>query len=235
MYKKRTWKAGDYLVVRKNHSGRYPKGNRRPKANPTAETVQRQNEKQRAERLQLLIMANFVPGDLFVDLTYTRDTRPEDMAEAKKELAKFMRKLRAWAQKKGQELKWIAATERGSRGGCHHHLLVNHIPGISQAISELWEKGHAKLQHLYADGAYEQLAEYIGKASTKEEAFGTRYTRSRNLIVPPEKVEIVKASTFAEEPKAPAGYVLLKDTITNGINPATGYPYQRYVCRRAKE
>lgn len=234
MYKKKTWTAGEYIIVKKHHSARYPGKTRRPKAEPTKESVSRHNDKMRAERLQLIIMANFGPGDLFVDLTYRKDRRPESIQEARAELKAFLRRIRMWAKKKGSEIRWIAATERGSRGGCHHHLLIGYIEGIAQAVSEMWVKGHPGFKHLYSEGAYESLAEYITKPETKDGTFGTRYSRSRNLVIPEPKVERISAITFSREPKAPRGYYIIKDSVTEGVNPSTGYLYQRYIMRRIR-
>lgn len=236
MYKKTVWQAGEYRIIKKSHSYRYPGGKRGRREKRTPEAMERENRKRRRDSLQLLILANFKKGDLWITLPYSREQRPESITEAKDRFRRFIRKLGAICKKRGQEIKWIVTTERGSRGGCHHHLIINSIPGITELIAELWQYAKKVIsEHLYEDGQFESLAEYIIKSETKEDGSGTYYSRSRNLIVPEPKTEIVGAKTFYDEPKAVKGYELLKDSITNGTNPFTGYPYQRYIMKKVRQ
>lgn len=232
MYILRTWKAGDYIVIKKSHQ-RGAEGKKRPRGKKEAETSEaaaRYNLKMKTERIQMLIMANFVPGDLFITLTYAKEKRPADLKEAKKDFSVFMRRLKDRMKKKGADLKWIVTTEVGSRGACHHHLVINYVPGILEAIREFWDHSNTpKIEHLYEDGAFRKLAEYMAKVGEDKKA--GRYSRSRNLIVPGMKEELVEADTWQEEPRAKKGYIVLKDSIENGVNPFTGSRYQRYVMQ----
>lgn len=235
MYKRTVWQAGEYRITKKSHSYRYPGGKRGRREKRTPEAMERENRKQRRDRLQLLILANFQKGDLWITLPYQKEQRPESIEEAKDRFRRFIRKLGTAFRKLGYEICWIVTTERGKRGGCHHHMIINNLPGITELISELWP--YAKkviIEHLYEDGEYESLAEYIIKTETKEDGSGTYYSRSRNLIVPEGKTEIIEAKTFYDEPKPVKGYEILKDSITNGTNPFTGYPYQRYIMKKIR-
>jgi len=233
MYKRTVWQAGDYRIIKKSHSYRYPGGKRGRRGKRTPEAMERENRKQRKEKLQLLILANFQKGDLWITLPYRKERRPASVAEAKDCFRRFIRKLGAAYRKQGQEIRWIVTTERGSRGGCHHHLIINNLPGITERISELWTYAQKVIsEHLYEDGEFESLAEYVIKTETKEDGSGTYYSRSRNLIVPEGKTEVIGARTFHDEPKAVKGYELLKGSIESGVNPLTGYPYQRYIMKK---
>lgn len=234
MYKKWVWDAGDYQVVKKGHSGRYPGKSRGKKEKQTSAAVQTYNRKLRREKVQLLIMANFAPGDLYVTLTYRKDReRPASLEEAKKCLSVFLRKLKAWYRKKGMEMKWIGVAERGSKGACHHHIILNRVPGLHDMIDELWTWGHPQVVRLYEEGAFEKLAEYIIKAEGKNrEDPGSRYSRSRNLLMPQPKEEVISAVSFTSDPKPVKGYYLIKETVENGENPLNGHRYQRYVMKK---
>ena len=235
MYKRTVWDAGDYRIIKKSHSFRHPGGKRGKREQRTPEAVERENRKRRRNTLQLLILANFQRGDIWITLPYEKDKRPESVAEAKERFRAFIRKLRAVYRKQGQEIRWIATTERGSRGGCHHHMIINNLPGMTETISRLWPYAKKTIsEHLYEEGEFAQLAEYVVKAETKEDGSGTNYSRSRNLIVPEAKTEIVSAKTFYDEPKPVKGYELMKNSIENGTNPFTGYPYQRYIMKRIR-
>lgn len=235
MYKKTVWEAGDYRIVKKCHSFRHPGGKRGKRQRRTPEAVQRENEKQRKQLLQILILANFQRGDLWVTLPYAREKRPDTVQEAKERFRAFIRKLRDSYRREGMEIRWIVTTERGKRGGCHHHLIINNLPGLTERIANLWTWAKKTIsEHLYEDGEFEKLAEYVVKSETKENVSGTNYSRSRNLIVPEAKTEIVGAKTFYEEPRAVKGYEILKNSIENGTNQFTGFPYQRYIMKKVR-
>ena len=235
MYKRTIWEAGDYRIIKKSHSFRHPGGKRGQREKRTPEAMERENRKRRRDSLQILILANFRKGDLWITLPYQKEMRPDTIAEAKERFRRFIRKLGQAYRKKGMEIKWIVTTERGSRGGCHHHLVINNLPGITELISELWQYAKKVIcEHLYEDGQFESLAEYIIKSETKEDGSGTYYSRSRNLITPAPKTEVVGAKTFSEEPKAVKGYELVKDSVINGTNPFTGFSYQRYILKRIR-
>jgi len=234
-YRKITYTAGPYKAVEKSHTRRLKGGPRAKKEAETSEAVRAENHRRRIRLCQLLIMANFQPGDLFLDLTYEKSKRPEDIQEAKQIFREFMRKLKRKAKKAGLETKWIMTTEKGERGACHHHVIINDEPRIQRWITELWNKGVVHFQHIYDPGdGFMRLAEYMVKQAKAGEQVGVSYSRSRNLIVPQAKEEIVEnTGTWRPDPKPEKGYVILKETIRNGVNQVTGYPWQRYVMVKA--
>ena len=71
----------------------------------------------------------------------------------------------------------------------------------------------------------------VVKKETKEESGWATYTRSRNLITPVPKKKIIKRKRWATDPKPKKGYYIVKDSIVNGFNPVTDYPYQHYTMR----
>ena len=235
-YIKKEWRLGKVIQVEQHFPGNYgaPGQPREAKQKRTPEQIARQNQTNRAKKIQRLILANFNEGDWHLVLKYKPGQRPADYEEAQKELKKFLIKMRNSYKKAGYEFKYIAVTERGKKGqALHHHLVIEDIPELTtRMIKQTWP-GMMSLTDLYEDGDYKKLAEYIVKAETKEEAEAGKatYSRSRNLVIPKPKVKKMKKRIWPEEPKAKKGYYIEKDSIVNGINPVTGYPYQYYSMR----
>lgn len=239
IYRKVIYDMGVIRQIEKSFPANYgaPGEKREKKQKRTPEDVRRQNERNRWKRVQRIILANFHEGDWHLILKYTKGTNPEDYKEAKKHLKKFIEKMRAAYKKAGVPFKWIAVTERGKKGKIlHHHLIIEDIEedGIRTVdlVKQIWRHGGQFFSSLYEDGDYEQLAEYIVKSETKEECGWCTYSRSRNLIVPQAKVEIVRRRKWKNPPAAPKGWYVVKDSIWNGINPVTGYPVQHYTLKK---
>lgn len=230
---------GDVIQIEKSYPGNYgaPGQKREKKKKKTPEDIRRQNERNRWRRMQRIILANFKEGDWHLILKYRPEERPDTYEEAKAHLKKFFDRIRRAYKKAGIQFKWIAVTERGKRGQVlHHHLVIEDIrrEGIEtvKLVKELWPYGNEFFVSLYEDGEYEKLAEYLVKAETKEECGWCTYSRSRNLIVPEPKVEIVFHRRWRNPPVAPRGWYVVKDSIWNGKNPVTGQPVQHYSIKR---
>ena len=130
-------------------------------------------------------------------------------------------------------MKWMLHTEIGSRGGVHHHLVINRIPDADLIMRRAWEKGGVHIDLLYDEGGLRKLAEYLSKMPDEENKLReSRYSCSRNLKIPVAEVKIYKRKTWKDEPKPPKGYYLDKETYHEGINPVTGYKYRRYILIR---
>lgn len=209
---------------------------RGPRRKRTPEDIERQNKTNREKKVQRLILANFHEGDWHLVLKYKKELRPESLAEAKKQVQKFLTDMRKAYKKAGYQFKYIYVTERGKQGACHHHLIIEDIaePGLNtkKMVMKHWQYGSKAFIPLYEDGEFENLAEYIVKKETKEEAEGCTYSRSRNLIVPEPQREIIHRRRWQQEPRPEKGWYIIPDSIVNGFNPVTGYPYQHYTMRR---
>lgn len=230
-YIKTTYNLGHSMEVEKVFSGRYgkriPNGER---VNPTTEEMAKINERNAAKKLRRKIARNFEPGDYHMTLTY-RDS-PPDKEEAARLLTKFLRNLKYWWSKWGAELKYIKVTEYKNKR-IHHHVIINQVEGGLQKIRELW-KGGVYCSLLYADGGYENLANYLVKETrlTMKEMDAPsklRYSCSRNLIEPEKHTEIIQAEKWAGTPTPPKGYWIPKDSVVNGVSERTGRMYQYYT------
>lgn len=239
MYIKNEYHLGRVIQVEQYYPANYgaPGKPRAPKRNRTSDEIARQNRTNREKKIQRLILANFKEGDWHLILKYKPDDRPATYDEAQNLLKTFLARMRREYKKQGQQFKYIAVTERGKKGqALHHHLVIEDIPGLTlELVKKLW-KGFKNFIDLYEDGDFENLAEYIVKIETKEEAQKGKatYSRSRNLIIPKPRRKKMLRRRWPEEPKAKKGYEVDKRTVVSGINPVTGYPWQHYTLRRIR-
>lgn len=234
MYMHKIQKAGDYVLIKNYTPIGGESGKRRKKEKPTTESRKKLNDKKRAERIQLLILANFDKG-FHIILDYPIAERPETYEEADKNLTKFLHKMSRKYKKQQKKFKYLATTERGKRrAALHHHMIVDNTPGIVDDLTAEWGN-HVKAFKMYEDGAYKDLADYFVKAETKEEltAGKSRFHRSRNLITPSERTE-KRDGSFNQEPKAPEGYRIIKGSLKNGYNERVGVRYQSYLLKKDK-
>lgn len=231
MYERKKYIFDDSIEVEEKHSARYgaPGMKRERKKKVTPELMAKQNQRGKEKKVRRLIKWNFKIYDYWMTLTYREGLRPPDMETAKKDLQRFLRKLKSVYKKQGIDFKWIATTEIGSKGGVHHHLIINRIPGIDIQVAKCWEKGRAHLTMLYEEGGFKELAEYIVKKTGKLDPQDKRYSRSRNLVQKEPVKQLMKRSTFEKTIKVPQGYYLDKESIIEGVNQITGYPYRHYM------
>ncbi|MCC5467655.1 rolling circle replication-associated protein [Pelosinus baikalensis] len=230
-YIKETYITGAVTEVTKKFTFTY-KGKatkRSPKTKETPESQKKQNEGIAIKKLRRLINANFGYGDYHLVLDYKPECRPKTPQEAKENLEKFLRKMRAAYKKLGKVFKYVATTEFGERAW-HHHLVINCVD--IKIISDIWENGRPKLFPLDKTGQYKQLASYIIKQTRKtfndpkRQVHKKRWCPSSNLIKPEPIIEIVKASSWREDPKPQKGYMISEQY--SGTNDITGYQYQFY-------
>ena len=229
--------GGDIVQISKHYPGNYgaPGRRRSERAKATPEEIEKNNHRNRVRKLQRIILANFPKGRTF-HLTYRPDERPDSFERALDQRTKFMAKVRRTCKREGIPWKWVAVTEQGKRGKAfHHHLIIEDITepiDLLRLITELWPYGRVTSTAMEEDDdLFEELAEYLVKKETKTEVTGKSYSRSRNLIVPQEKKEKVRAKEWRKEPRAPRGWYVVKGSLWNAFTP-DGWPVQRYTIRQ---
>ena len=242
IYKKITYDMGVMIQIIKCMPGNYgaPGEKRNKKQRRTPEDIRKQNENNRWRKIQRIIIANFRAGDWHLILKYRKGEAPEDYKDALGHRQKFVGQMRKAYKKAGVPFKWIAVTERGKKGKVlHHHLIIEDINvdgcRTTDLVKRLWTYGNKFFVEMYEDGEYEKLAEYIVKAETKEECNWCTYSRSRNLIEPQPKKEIIHSRSWRNPPVAPKGWYVVKESVWNGLNPVTGYPVQHYTLKKADD
>lgn len=245
MYITTTCQIRDKIEYAKYYFARYgaPGMAREKRKKPTPEEMAKQNLWIRQRDLRRLIELNFDEGDWHVILTCRKEERP-DRDQAPAVIRKFRDKLRELYKKQGWDLKYIITCEVGSRGAVHWHMIVNNMENsrtsTARMIRELWTLGRPYFSPLDPGGDYKALAEYIVKETArrieKEETIEKlSYMPSRNLIRPVVRKKQVRARRWKQEPVAPKGYYVVKDSVVNGINKYTGLPYQHYTVRKIPE
>lgn len=230
-YLKKTTVIKDKVYVEKVFTARYGDSTiPGPKKKKTSEQVQRQNEKQRRKKVSWLIENNFDPGDWHVTLTFRKEERvtdPEVVKRIKQQLLKDLRKL---YRKSGTELRYIIVVEK-LKICVHFHVVLNDIPKLGKALIDIWPYGRVYTSCLYeSKEGFDQLASYMVKETRApgEQA----YSKSRNVVMPETKVEVIDSKKWTSKPKPKKGYYIQKDSLVDGINPFTGYRQQRYTLIR---
>lgn len=175
---------------------------------------QRMNIKQSARKLELLIAANFAPGDLTVTLTYDDAHLPADRRAASRRLRTYLGHLRDWCKARGKPLRYIYVTE-GAHGDkrLHHHLVLSGVEDCD-VIHSLWANGYVESKPL-DPSQFADLARYL----TKEPRDGIPqngkrcWTPSLNLTRPKTSSEIVDDDMTLVPP--PGAVVLESDQMRN--------------------
>lgn len=234
-YVKKVFKLKNVIEVEEYHTGRYgaPGQIRKEKKKLTPEQVARINQANKEKNCRRKLRQHFNIGDYFVDLTYAKDARPADMDAAKKHFREFMRIVRREYKKRGKVLKWIRNIEVGQRNAWHVHLVVNRIDDTDLIIRKAWKQGKVIIQNLTPEGEFKRLAEYITKSPVNSSLVESDYSTSRNLPIPDPEVRTYKRwKTWNQEPRIPEGYYLDAESMYEGENPVTGYPYRTYSLFR---
>ncbi len=223
--------SGKVKEVRKYYSSRHGKkgSSRSSNINPTPEDVKKVNLRAAITKLRRLINTNFGFKDIHLVLTYRKDARPSP-EEARKDLEKFLRKLRSYFKKQGKQLKYIAVTEYKKKA-IHHHLVITSMD--TRDLVDLWTMGKPRPTYLDDSGQYGLLAEYLIKETqstfdSEDAIVGKRWCASKNLEKPFIEKNIVESNTWRKEPKPTQGYYIEKGSIVSGIHEITGYEFQFY-------
>lgn len=235
-YIKRTVHAGNMIEIKKYYSARYGKKNngiRAERQEVSSEKQKEINERNAVEKLTWLLNANFGAGDYHVTLTYAESSKPEP-EQAKENMRKFLRKLRAAYREHGSELKYVEVTEYENKR-IHHHIVLPYID--SRILSSLWKHGGVHFRAIYSD-ELSKLAEYLvketGKTFRGSVVSAKRWNSSRNLKKPEIKKEIVPADSWRRVPSPVSGYYIPADKIIVDVD-AFGYPYQKYTMIKVSE
>lgn len=159
----------------------YPRRDRRDsdraraaKSRASTEAQKRLNRKHSYEKLELLLAANFRPGDLWVTVTYDDAHLPGNRKQAKERFKYFLDRLRASRKKRKRPCVVASCAEHkhpsdnnGENRRWHHHFLVNATDGEDFAeIRACWCYGSVvEIRVIDLDGehSYEALARYMCK------------------------------------------------------------------------
>ena len=184
---------------------------RKPKRKATPEQIEKQNRKNKANRIRHLIQLNFSSDDYYLTLCYPAFYRPT-LEEVERDFKSWIRKTRAEYKKHDEEFKYIYRLEMGKRGGIHAHIILNRCKGLDRNKLDImwmdiiyknhesktkktgcihWEMLHP---HPEEQSPFDRLAEYMSKEppdipkykdlAADEQKKIVKYGSSRNLIRP---------------------------------------------------
>ena len=154
---------------------------RAAKSKLSSEAQQRMNRKYSYQKLELMLAANFRPGDLVCTLTYDDAHLPRDRAAASEKLKAFRESLSKLRRKSGDGLRMIWCTEhKHGDGRWHHHAVINATGDDYRTILAAWRQGEIEIKPLRVDKDknYETLARYMTKEAPGNSKRAWSYTRS---------------------------------------------------------
>ncbi|MCL2492522.1 MAG: hypothetical protein FWF33_00560 [Clostridiales bacterium] len=229
------WTLAGAVIFSKIHSAypTAPRRNRAPKQSPSAAAVLEVNKRNMIRKIQRLICANFGCGDGFITCTSNDEHLPKDNAAARKQIERFLRRLRRWYKRRGLPFKYLYVSEIGESGRHHVHIIINGGPSSGE-LRELWGYGDINRKDIYDQDGEDSavLATYLGK----EKAIDIRnyqknkraFSHSRNLVDPLPVRDTVKNAEL-DCPTPHPGFYIDKDSIFEGINPFTGRAFKAYT------
>lgn len=156
---------------------------RQAKRKMSCEAQQRLNARYSWEKLELMLAANFVPGDLVVTMTFDDEHMPKDRKAAAARLKKFRTEFGRIRTDKGAELRMIWTLEnKADEGRWHVHAAINTTGDDFADILRCWPYGSEirieKLE-LSKNRNYETLARYMCKEARERPGLRSwSYTRN---------------------------------------------------------
>lgn len=177
---------------------------RAAKQRASSEAQARMNRKYSYQRLELMLAANFRPGDLVVTLTCDDQHLPGSRKEASAQLKYFRSRLTAQRQKQGQDLVMVWSTEhKHGEGRWHHHCVINATGEDYDHIRELWIYGSdVEIRPLRVDREknYATLAQYMAKEDREHPGLRS-WSCTRNAAKPEFETFRVEDDTQLQAPK----------------------------------
>lgn len=186
-YRTKTIKSGDILEVEVYPIWDTHASTSRARRTKESRSAQKQlNHKNATKNVIRLINANFTDADFWGTFTYETRRLPKTLPDAQKEMAKFIRRLKYYAERHHYPpLKYVYVTEfeNDEEKGKHrvHHHIVTNFPD-RDVMEDLWRNGgRNQTRRLRADeSGYEGLSRYV----MKDPKGAKRYVASRNLQKP---------------------------------------------------
>ena len=192
----------------------------------SSQAQQRFNLKCAWQKLELLIAANFRPGDLWVTLTFDDGHLPRTRDEAQKLARAFFRRLRKARGLLGRTLRYLYTLEhRHGEGRWHCHALINATGDDYRTLAGAWAMGQVDIRRIRVDREknYESLAKYMCKE--QRDSLGQRlWSGSKNLTRPRPECWRVPDDTPLDVPKGATELASASERTQYGV-----YKYIKYL------
>lgn len=183
---------------------------RRRTGGRTCEAQRRMNALYSWQKLELLLAANFVKGDVVGCLTFDDAHLPETRAQVRNRWRYFLSKLTAARKKRGAETVAFWAIENvHGEGRWHIHFVYNAVGDDYAEISRLWGQGSCEFSALRCDKIknYESLARYMAKEA-RDKVGQRAWSYTRNARKP--EVETFAVASFTPL-RLPRGATMFED------------------------
>lgn len=175
------------------------------------EAMDKLNARRAQRKLEILINANFGPGDMLVTCTYLSGEGPEDADRAAKDAVNMIGRLKRIYTRMGKELRYIYVTEvqRSRKGDRYHHHMILSAGPTREQVEDCWTARRSrkeKMRGLCNTRRVQKQAEgltgwakYITKSAVgygkgQEVATVRKWCASKNLARPEPSVADKKIS-----------------------------------------
>ena len=219
--------AGRTILIRESAStcagGKGKK--RRPKENVTPEAVAKVNRTNRERELTAKLNHNFVPGDLWITLTYENDPSfGEGLSreDCMRQYRNFRKNIQRWAKKNDHVLKMIDSFGYGERlGRPHHHIVMSDAP--TELLTRYWKSGRVHIEVLHGYN-YQRIAKYMLKNAelSKDGKLQRTFNCTRNIVTPQTRRQVMKSNEITrdiEDIKPFTGYQIDRDSVNKYEHP----------------
>lgn len=228
----------------------YPRGSRydspkqrAAKRKMSSEAQKRMNAKYLKEKLELLLAANFLPGSLWVTLTFRDEDLPEDEDGVDAKMKLFLRRLRLAKRRARPVVCWRAEHKHSHDdarmdGRWHVHCCITASGDDYDAIRRAWIYGdivEIEPIRINKEKSYAALAEYMTKEPL-DRAGAHAWHITRNAKRPEVESFPVPDDTPLQAPK---GAIIYEDA--HESNCFGSFRYVKYVrtaavkaCRRSR-
>lgn len=238
-YLKKRTEAGSVIRIEQYYSSRYGSKGRCTRSQnygKTPESMAKRNARYACMHADDVFNANFGTGDLSITFTYAPEKRPKDEKLLLKQWDNYLRRVRYAYKKAGITFKFMKAIETPEKNP-HIHVAFSKI---DISLLPKWEYGHVHIvpfdnreHHTYGGYLREQThVKQANKGKYSDCKPLQYYSHSKNCIIPEPEVTVISNDHWADEPKAPKGYYIVKDSVNNWEDEVTGYKHQSYIiCR----
>lgn len=191
-----------YPMVNPRASGKVRAGQREL----SSEALRRMNDKYMWQKLEMLLAANFSPGDLVVVFTYRPGEEPRQRKKVEADLKRFRQRLAKARRKKGKGLVMFWSIEHKHGDGRYHvHSVINATGNDYKDLLVSWRRGEIEVSKLQVsrDMNYETIARYMTKESRDDgrDKLGLRaFSYTRNARKPTVEVYRVDDDTTLQAP-----------------------------------
>lgn len=234
-YIKKVTRVGNQIRIEKYFSSRYGskgKCTRSQNYGKTPENTAIRNARYAQIKADDIFNANFKKGDLTITFTFAKEKRPKSTNELKSIWQKYIRQVRTAYKKAGIQFKWMKGIDP-TESNPHIHAAFS---SIDFKLLPEWEYGGIHIKPVdsrdhHTFGAY-TVKQGLPKENGAKKLDGERlvsYSHSRNCIIPEPEITVISNDHWAEEPKAPNGYYVIKDSVQNWEDEVNGYKHQSYI------